>query len=106
MIIKVTFDKGMSCESFLRIHCPNKINIKRKYTRSKFFEWYNRIDNDENQLVAEMYGDQSFENVMIYWINTYLLDYEYGDKAYLLESNSDLIEDYDININVDSCTWS
>ena len=42
---------------------------------------------------------------MIYWINNYLLDYDYGDKAYLLKNNEKFRNNYDINVNVDSILY-
>lgn len=38
---------------------------------------------------------------MVYWINTYILDYEYGNKAYIIQDNVKDITKYDININIE-----
>ena len=101
MIIRITYDKGMHDESFVNIYCPNRINIKRKNLKSKFFEWYDILDNEENELIikiSEEIESNGLEIYMIYWINNYLLDYDYGDKAYLLKNNEKFRNNYDINV--------
>ncbi|KHS58034.1 hypothetical protein QX51_05040 [Terrisporobacter othiniensis] len=105
MIIRITYDKGMNDESFVNIYCPNRINIKRKNLKSKFFEWYDILDNEENELIikiSEEIESNGLEIYMIYWINNYLLDYDYGDKAYLLKNNEKFRNNYDINVNKNS----
>ena len=108
MIIRITYDKGMYDESFVHIYCPNRINIKRKNLKSKFFEWYDSLDNEENELIikiSEEIESNGLEIYMIYWINNYLLDYDYSDKAYLLKNNEKFRNNYDINVNVDSILY-
>ncbi len=101
MIIRITIDKGQFDEENIYIYCPNQINIRKKSIKSKFFEWYDYADNEEYELAKSIYGNSTLEDMMVYWINKYLLDYDYGNKAYVLKDNINEIKNYDININID-----
>ena len=101
MIIRIVVIENKNNKVEKYIYCPNQINIKRKNLKSKFFEWYKSVENEEYQLVQSLYGDSLLEHRMVYWINTYILDYEYGNKAYIIQDNVKDITKYDININIE-----
>ena len=102
MIIRITIDKGRWDEEKIYIYCPNKINIKWKNVKLRFFEWYNKVDSEEYELVDSMYGNHSLECMIVYWINKYILESEYGNKAYVLQENIDEIKNCDIDINIEN----
>ena len=101
MIIRIVVIENKNNKVEKYIYCPNQINIKRKNLKSKLFEWYKSVENEEYQLVQSLYGDSLLEHMMVYWINTYILDYEYGNKAYIIQDNVKDITKYDININIE-----
>ena len=103
MIIKIIYDKGSNYERCSYIYCPNNINIKIKNIKSQFKQWSKNMDEEffkiHEQKNCVYYN---IEDMMIYWINKYLLNYEYGDKAYLLDNNKNPDGNYDMEINADS----
>ncbi|MCC3869042.1 hypothetical protein [Terrisporobacter mayombei] len=109
MIIRIISDKRIVSESYTYIYCPNNINIKRKNIKFEFIKWElssETWDTERDKEFFELhkvgYGYcYDLEDMMIYWINKYLLDYEHGDKAYLLESNKNPDGNYDMEINAD-----
>lgn len=101
MIIRITINKGQCDEEKVHIYCPNQINIRRKNIKSKFFEWYDSVDNEEYELASNMYDSNSLEYMMVYWINKHLIEFDYENKASVLEDSVDDIKNCDININID-----
>lgn len=112
MIIRITRDKRMVSESYTYIYCPNNINIKRKNIKSEFIKWERGLGEFGMERETEFfevhrveYSDgycYGLEDMMIHWINKYLSNYEYGDKAYLLDNNKNPDGNYDMEINADS----
>lgn len=108
MIIRIIYDKYTINESYSYIYCPNNINIKRKNIKSEFVKWERSLghlgmerENEFFELHKIGYGYYyDLKDIIVYWINKYLLNYEYGNKAYLLDSN--LKYSHDIDINADS----
>ncbi|MEG1410789.1 MAG: hypothetical protein RSD36_13200 [Terrisporobacter sp.] len=103
MIIKITYNKGSNYEDYLYIYCPNNINIKIKNIKSQFNQWSKNMDKEFFEIHEnENCVHYDIEDMLIYWINKYILNNEYGDKACLLEKSKDTNNNYDININIDS----
>lgn len=108
MIIRITYDKYTINESYSYVYCPNNINIKRRNIKLEFVKWERSLGDLGMEREKEFFelhkiGDGYFydlEDIMIYWINKYLLNYEYGNKVYLLDNNLD--HSYDIDIDSDS----
>lgn len=110
MIIRITYDKGAINERYSYIYCPDNINVKRKNIKSEFAKWEQSLETwntDRDKKFFEIhkvgYGYcYDLEDIMVYWINKYTLNYKYGDKARLLDNSRKLQDSYDVDINGDS----